>query len=188
MTALKSEASGHQTAASTRPANWQKAMKRKNSLLEDRPWKSAKRTKERLMKSDQVLSINVWIDNNSDEELLINDTDRGLVWFLPAGQGMDLQCFTLLPQAEQKRSGASMRAPQLGHCMEISLKRSPDSSRGALMLSDALAGAVSGARYGAQASSLAASTRTALTLASATFTLFAKWRLRASATKGTDEL
>jgi hypothetical protein len=48
MTALKSEASGHQTAASTRPANWQKAMKRKNSLLEDRPWKSAKRTKERL--------------------------------------------------------------------------------------------------------------------------------------------
>ena len=48
MSALKSEARGHQTAASTRPAKWQKAMKRKNSLLEDRPWKSAKRTKARL--------------------------------------------------------------------------------------------------------------------------------------------
>ena len=46
---------------------------------------------EQNMKSDQVLSINVWIDNNSDEELLINDTDRGLIWFLPAGQGMDLR-------------------------------------------------------------------------------------------------
>jgi hypothetical protein len=46
---------------------------------------------EQNMKSDQVLSINVWIDNTSDEELLINDTDRGLIWFLPAGQGMDLR-------------------------------------------------------------------------------------------------
>ena len=46
---------------------------------------------EKNMKADQVLSINVWIDNTSDEELLINDTDRGLIWFLPAGQGMDLR-------------------------------------------------------------------------------------------------
>lgn len=46
---------------------------------------------EQNVKSDQVLSINVWIDNTSDEELLINDTDRGLIWFLPAGQGMDLR-------------------------------------------------------------------------------------------------
>ena len=40
--------------------------------------------------AEQVLEIGLWIDNNSDEEIMINDTERGLIWFVLPGQSLQL--------------------------------------------------------------------------------------------------
>lgn len=40
--------------------------------------------------SEQVLSIGLWIDNNSDGEIMINDMERGLTWYVLPRQSLQL--------------------------------------------------------------------------------------------------
>ena len=40
--------------------------------------------------SEQVLEIGLWVDNNSDEEIMVNDMERGLTWFILPHQSLQL--------------------------------------------------------------------------------------------------
>lgn len=42
-------------------------------------------------KAEQVLEVEIWIDNNSDNELMINDMIRGLVWYLQPHQSIQFE-------------------------------------------------------------------------------------------------
>ena len=42
-------------------------------------------------KAEQTLKIDVWIENTSGEELMINDMERGLTWYLEANQEFHIQ-------------------------------------------------------------------------------------------------
>lgn len=41
--------------------------------------------------AEQILNINLWIDNTSDEELMINDMERGLTWYVNPSQSISLK-------------------------------------------------------------------------------------------------
>lgn len=44
-----------------------------------------------IAKAEQTLDMEVWIENNTDDEMLINDTDRGLSWYIQPHEALALE-------------------------------------------------------------------------------------------------
>ncbi len=42
-------------------------------------------------KAEQVLEVEIWVDNNSDTELIVNDMIRGLVWYVQPHQSIQFE-------------------------------------------------------------------------------------------------
>ena len=42
-------------------------------------------------KAEQVLEVEIWIDNNSDSELIVNDMIRGLVWYVQPHESIQFE-------------------------------------------------------------------------------------------------
>lgn len=43
-----------------------------------------------IARTEQTLGMEVWIENNSDEDVMVNDTDRGLTWFIQPHEALTL--------------------------------------------------------------------------------------------------
>ena len=51
--------------------------------------------------AEQILSIDLWIDNTTEGELMVNDMERGLTWYVLPGQSIKLKIHN--PDAAQLR-------------------------------------------------------------------------------------